>query len=129
MDDLAQEHGVLVGMETEIDYDLPGALKLKNVGFTIDVGHQCISNGFRGYGSLGNLLRTLHRHMLHMHIHDYDGKNDHLPLGQGKIDFPDIIQGLKDIDFGGVLCLELNPDRATPQDIVQSRKCLLDLIG
>lgn len=69
------------------------------------------------------------RQIFHLHIHDYDGENDHLALGKGKIRFDEIIASLRKIGYEGSLCLELNPDRNSVEDILKSRDAVIELIN
>lgn len=114
---MAEDHGVKIAFELVRDYDL--AMEAgEGVGVTIDVGHVSFKDGagYRDFGTIGGLIRHLGSRIIHMHIHDYDGQDDHIALGAGNIDFDDVFAGLTDIGFTGMLCLELNPDRTTPED-------------
>lgn len=52
-----------------------------NLYYTLDIGHD-----FKNNGEAGKLfMNNLHK-IKHMHIHDFDGKNDHCSLGIGEID-------------------------------------------
>ena len=130
LDQAAAQAGVRVGLEIEQNYDLPEAIGAHHTGITLDVGHVCFRNGagYRDYGSIGGLIREFADRMFHLHVHDYDGQNDHIPIGSGFIDFPDIVSALHDIGYQGSLCLELNPDRVSPDDILKSRDRLQQLI-
>ena len=98
-------------------------LDLPRIGVTIDTGHMHFHNGeaFKPYGSLGGLIQRFHKKIAHLHVHDYDGDLDHIAIGGGNIDFPDIMEALRRIQFQGSLCLEINPDREPPEAICQSR--------
>ena len=80
-----------------------------NVGVTLDVGHAVVS----GHNPL-DFLGLLPDRIFHVHLHDNSGAVDeHLPLGQGSIDYVGIIQGLQELGYGGVVALEFlleNPD-------------------
>lgn len=80
-----------------------------NVGLTLDVGHAVVS-GYRA----AEFVNLLARDLFHVHLHDNHGVIDeHLPLGQGSIDYVAIIQALKKLDYQGVVTLEFpvsNPD-------------------
>ena len=130
LDRAAAQAGVRIGLEITEDYDLPQAIGASHTGITLDVGHASFHNGagYRNYGSMGNLIREFADRMFHLHVHDYDGQNDHIPIGSGFIDFPDIVSALHDIGYQGSLCLELNPDRVSPDDILKSRDRLQQLI-
>lgn len=120
-----------VGLETEVprDLELVERLDLPRVGLTVDTGHMHFHDGvaFREFGTLGGLLTRYGACLRHLHVHDYDGKLDHLGIGHGYIDFPEIIGALRRCGFGGNLCLEPNPDRTPPERVVESRRKLLDL--
>jgi len=42
---------------------------------------------YEKYGSLRNFIKLNKDLIAVVHVHDYDGRKDHLPLGEGKIDF------------------------------------------
>jgi len=42
---------------------------------------------FEKYGSIKNFLESESDLIFNLHIHDYDGKRDHIAIGEGKIDF------------------------------------------
>jgi len=83
---------------------------------------------FKPYGSLGALIKRFHEKIIHLHVHDYDGNLDHIAIGRGDIDFPDITKALCDVQFQGSLCLEINPDREPPEAICKSRDRLQAMI-
>jgi sugar phosphate isomerase/epimerase len=130
LNELAKEYDVLVGIETEWDMPLIERLELPRVGITLDTGHMYFNEGaaFKPYGSLGGLIERFRKKIFHLHVHDYDGNFDHIGIGKGHIDFPDIIRALCNIQFKGSLCLEINPDREPPEAICQSRDRLREMI-
>ncbi len=74
-------------------------------GLTLDIGHlQCL-------GELPISSRIV-RHaprLWNVHIEDMKfGVHDHLPFGEGEIDFADVFAGLRAIDYRGGLCVELS---------------------
>ncbi len=127
---MAEEAGVTVGFEIEADYDLVLATE-GPVGITIDTGHQSLEQGagYRQFGTLGNLIRHLGERVIHVHVHDYDGANDHLAIGAGNVDFPEVLGALRDINYTGMMCLELNPQRTTAEDWVKSRDALREILA
>jgi sugar phosphate isomerase/epimerase len=131
LNQLAREHDVLVGIETEWDIPLIERLDLPRVGVTLDTGHVHFNEGaaFKPYGSLGGLIEIFREKILHVHVHDYDGNFDHIGIGKGYIDFHDIVRTLCNIQFKGSLCLEINPDRESPEAILESRDRLQEMIG
>jgi len=106
-------------------------LDLPNVGINLDIGHMYFEDGaaFRDYGTLGNLIDKVRAKIVHVHAHDYDGHQDHLAVGHGYIDFPDVISALCRAKFAGSICFEINPDREPPEGILESRKQLREIIA
>jgi sugar phosphate isomerase/epimerase len=129
INEVAGKSNVLVGIETEWDMLLIEELDLPHVGITVDTGHMHFRDGeaFKPYGSLGGLIKRFRKKIVHLHVHDYDGKLDHIAVGRGYIDFPDIIKALCEIQFQGSLCLEINPDREPPEAICESRELIKPL--
>ena len=81
-----------------------------NVGITLDVGHAVIA----GHNPL-DYVHLLFDELFHVHLHDNHGETDeHLPLGQGVIDYVGLIQTLKQLGYQGAITLEFDvedPDR------------------
>lgn len=81
-----------------------------NVGITLDVGHAVIA----GHDPL-DFVRLLFDDLFHIHLHDNHGETDeHLPLGQGTIDYVGIVQTLKQLNYQGAITLEFaveDPDQ------------------
>lgn len=63
--------------------------KYEYLGFTLDIGHN-----EKNSGKAFPLLNVTNK-IKHIHLHDYDGKKDHLPIGSGIIDFSKYIDNLK----------------------------------
>lgn len=80
-----------------------------NVGLTLDVGHAAVC----GQKPM-DFLNLLADEVFHVHLHDNHGAVDeHLPLGEGVIDYVAVVQSLKKLDYQGVVNLEFsldNPD-------------------
>ena len=80
-----------------------------NVGMTLDVGHAAAS----GYKA-SEYLHLLSDRIFHVHMHDNHGVIDeHLPLGEGILDYVGIIQTLINLDYPGAVTFEFsleNPD-------------------
>jgi len=60
---------------------------------------------YQEYGSLGGFLAVESDLIFCLHLHDYNGKRDHLRLGEGKIDFS-FLANLNKKGFSGPLILE-----------------------
>lgn len=134
--DLAARYKVLVGIEpmggekAERRMRLLSRLSLPNVGVTLDIGHMYFENGaaFAAYGTLGHLVKEVDARVVHVHAHDYDGRDDHLAVGRGIVDWSDVIGALCGASFSGSLCLELNPFRE-PESVVASQTRLRGMIN
>ena len=132
---LAAQYEVLVGIEpmggegAARRMRLLSRLSLPNVGVTLDVGHMYFEHGaaFEACGTLGNLVREIDAHVVHVHAHDYDGHYDHLAIGRGIIDWSDIVGALCATGFSGSLVLELNPFRE-PESVIESQARLREMI-
>ncbi|NOZ19481.1 MAG: sugar phosphate isomerase/epimerase [Planctomycetes bacterium] len=127
----AAKSDVLIGVELSKDYELVRETGFPNVGLTLDVGHMSTGNGagYRDYGSIGGVIRAFSDRVFLMHMHDYDGTHDHLAVGKGNIDFEEIATALHAIGYKGGLCLEVSPDQNTPEEMVQSRDRLREIVN
>lgn len=77
-----------------------------NVGVTLDVGHASTC----GYKPV-DFLHLLQDHVFHVHLHDNDGIIDqHLPLGEGIVDYVAVLKSLRDMDYQGVVNFEFMLD-------------------
>jgi len=66
----------------------------KGVQCTLDIGHANTTEE----GPL-KFIQTLRKYIVHVHLHDNDGSEDqHLPMGQGNVDFERIMPTLAEID-------------------------------
>ena len=122
----AGEAAITIGLE-----NIPGepwfqGPRWSNVGVTLDIGHWLSSRIARpdAGSSLGDAVRALGDSLVHLHLHDHDGIRDHLGLGTGLIDWTGLLQALSEIDYGGFLCLELNPDAVSPEEMRAGREWL-----
>ncbi len=75
-----------------------------NVGITLDIGHAAVS-GYRA----SEYLNRLSEHIFHVHLHDNHGVIDeHLPLGEGTLDYIGIIHNLMDSGYPGAVTFEFS---------------------
>lgn len=74
-------------------------------GLTLDLGHlHCL-----GEVPIGDHLRRWQPWLWNIHIEDMRrGVHDHLPFGEGEMDFPPIFETLQEIGYGGGLYVELS---------------------
>jgi sugar phosphate isomerase/epimerase len=100
-----------------IDYFSQVMKAIPALRFHLDIGHAFIENGMRG---VGDYVNTFGDRLAHIHIHDNHGKRDeHLPLGVGKIDFRKTIRLLKEINYDKTITFEVFTSGA---DAVRSRE-------
>jgi sugar phosphate isomerase/epimerase len=92
---------LLFGNTSDILWILDG-IERAEVGACLDTGH-----AFLG-GDLHVLVHKLAGHLRMIHAHDNAGANDnHLPPGDGRIDWGKFLRDLIDVRFRGALILEL----------------------
>lgn len=73
-----------------------------NVGICLDVGHATAAKQ-----DWEDFFNELGSSILHLHLHDNDGSVDqHLPLGEGSIDYRGFIRKLENYGFSGAITLE-----------------------
>jgi sugar phosphate isomerase/epimerase len=134
LSEVARETGVLIGVEAA-DFFLPvdrfillEDLALPGLGITVDTGH--ISWVVEGratcapFATPGRFVERFGSLVRHVHIHDYDGERDHLPIGRGSIDFAELLGALARIGYEGALSLEINSAIAGPEDVLESKAAL-----
>jgi len=91
---------------------LLGAIRATNVGTCLDTGHAYLS------GDLRTVVHKLSGHLRMLHLNDNNGSwDDHLPPGQGKVDWKALFRQLRHYRFQGSLILELSSS-GTPEEIM-----------
>lgn len=72
---------------------------------TVDLGHvHCIEDG-----SVGDHIRAWGPRILNVHVEDMvRGVHDHLMFGEGTMEFPPIVQALREVEYRGSLHVELS---------------------
>ncbi len=135
LDDAAQ-HAVNVGFEPEpgmfIDTNARFAQLLErlphpNLKMTLDLGHvHCIEDG-----SVADHVAAWGPHIVNVHIEDMArAVHEHLPFGQGTMDFPPILKALKDVHYTGGLHVELSRDsHRAVEAVCHSYNFLAPLLG
>lgn len=87
-------------------WDLIRKVNRSNVGLTLDMGHAVVSGQ-----KPADFMNLLWDDVFHVHLHDNHGVVDeHLPLGEGSIDYVGLIQILSNLDYQGVVNLEFRMD-------------------
>ncbi len=91
---------------------LLGSIRNCQVSTCLDTGHAFLGR------ELGLVIHKLHGHLQLVHVNDNHGqRDDHLPPGQGSIDWPWFLRELRRWHFSGTLILELSslPHESTSQ--------------
>lgn len=95
------------------------------LGVLLEVGH-LYNAGFNldeAIGAFGHRIFDVHVHDAMLH-EDYR-KATHLPIGSGTIDFPKVIDSLREVNYDGWITLEIHGNES---QILESRKRLEKLI-
>ena len=131
LNEMAEKNGVVIGLELMRGFEGLSAPRRFHIGVTLDVGHMYLDEGagYLPYQTIGGLIRSLGDVLVHLHVHDYDGTYDHIEAGTGRVDFDEVLRSLSEMDYKGTLCLELNPDRVSPEGIRRSADFLRTKIG
>ncbi|AOY58429.1 sugar phosphate isomerase [Desulfococcus multivorans] len=95
--------------------------RFPELAMTLDIGHAHI--GEDGMPRILEFIKTFADRIHHLHISDNNGRRDeHLPVGQGSLDFNATAEALRRSGYDGTVTLEIfDPDRTT---LVESRKAL-----
>ena len=91
------------------------------VQITLDTGHADLSDG------ITDAIDTFAPYLRHVHIHDCDGKRDHLEIGEGKLDFTRWLDWWRDYPF--TLVLETRNYADPKGSVLRSRDRLKEIIG
>jgi sugar phosphate isomerase/epimerase len=110
--DIAYDLGIMISVENMPD--VPGvfgktpddmteileAVDRENAGFTFDVGHA------NTLGLVEDFVGSMEDRITHVHIHDNMGRRDeHLPIGDGSVDWSLLMQGLS--TYRGIFVTEM----------------------
>ena len=104
---------------------------LEGVKVTFDIGHAHLAERRAGKKSTGaaiaKSIEALREYLAHMHVHDNHGmEDDHLPPGDGDIDFKPAADVLRAIKYDGLLIAELwkpkHPLEAARKGIQKTRE-------
>jgi len=113
------------GQPSDLQWVL-GEMHSSNVGVCLDTGHAYLS------GEIETVVQKISGHLTMLHANDNNGNyDDHLPPGEGKIDWPTLLKQVSDSDFHGTLMLELagNKDlRRVLANARSGRKYLLEIL-
>ena len=109
---------LLCGRTQDMLY-IMGAMDEINVGTCLDTGHAYLSQ------DLPSVVHKLSFHLSMVHVNDNNGTgDDHLPPGEGSIDWPEVIAQLDSYNFRGPLIIELSARHGTDYDktMAEARK-------
>jgi len=89
------------------------------LGFTLDTGHAHIDS--KDGKRVIEFIEKFGNRLAHIHISDNSGKkDDHLPIGKGTVNFPEIVRSLKKAGYDDTVTLEIFTDDR--YDIKRSRE-------
>ena len=96
------------------------------LGLTLDIGHANIEPG--GMTQILTYIRRFQSRLRHIHVSDNLGRqDDHLPVGDGQIDFPAVAEALNQIGYQEGLTLEIFTHNR--DDLVRSRDRLAAMLA
>lgn len=89
---------------------IPVMDRFPSLGLTLDVAHAFIRGGLE---RILGFIKVLGQRLVHLHISDNWGeRDDHLPIGAGRVPYREVIRALRELDYQGWATLEIfSPDR------------------
>jgi sugar phosphate isomerase/epimerase len=134
--DLAKNHGITVTLETHPDLGTNGAIHLEtmkaihhpNIKVNYDTANITYYNhDTSAVAELEKVVESVGT----VELKDHDGKFEtwHFPvLGQGVVDFPKILDILKDADYQGPITLEFEGVEGVELDEEQTKQAIADCV-
>lgn len=129
----AKESGVKLTLENfplsdEVPYSYPRqmitlARKLDGLGITFDIGHafigKCRQKVRDPEREIAEEIKLVGKYLTNVHIHDnHGGWDEHLPPGEGDINFRPLVRALKELNYDGRIIAELhNPHLRKPMEV------------
>jgi sugar phosphate isomerase/epimerase len=121
------ELGIMCVLENKLPHLLFGntsdilwildAINGAEVGACLDTGHAFLS------GDMQSLVKKLRGHLRMVHAHDNGAtQDDHLPPGDGRIDWDVMLREFVEIEFRGALILELAGQADTNMTLANARR-------
>lgn len=129
----ARTHGVIIAIEPEpgmlvetiADFECLSA-EIDGLTLALDTGH-CLVTGERDPAAA---VRDFADRLGAVAIEDMRrGAHVHLPFGEGDMDVADVLGALEDIDFGGLVCVELSRDSHRAHTMVPAAYAALRAAG
>lgn len=79
--------------------------KVPSLMVHLDVAHAFVEGGNE---RIDEYIRRFSKKIVHIHVHDNNGKEDeHLPVGDGAINFKKVVSGLKGMGYDGTITFEV----------------------
>lgn len=120
---LEPEPGHLVSTMADFDRCLDAHPSL---GLTLDVGHVPVTEPGR---SIPQTMRDYREKLVAVHFEDSRGEvHEHLPFGEGSLDHKGMLQALKEIEFQGLVAIELSRHSHCAHDLVPGSMAFLKAI-
>ncbi len=123
---MAEEAGVRVAIENGVHrgdwqfiIDMVGELGHPSVGLNVDTGHANL-----GDMDPATAIRMAGPRLITTHLQDNFGeRDDHLPPGLGKIDWPSVVAALREIGYNGCHMVEISdcPPQREPNAAVDTK--------
>jgi inosose dehydratase len=132
--EIAKRHGVVIALETHPDMGTNGDVQLEtmrqidhpNVRVNFDTGNITFYN--KGTTAVAE-LRKIIDFVATVELKDHDGQYKTWtfpPLGQGKVDFPEVLRILREHHYTGPLTLEVEGIEGVPWDERQTKKAIAE---
>ena len=126
--DIAEGHGLEASYHphlttiVESPDELERLLPRTRIGFCPDTAHLAA-----GGGDPAELIRRYPDRVRHVHLKDLrQDPLQFLPLGQGVLDFPDILQAVREAGYDSWLLVELDAYDGDPREAAEISKAYLD---
>ena len=112
--DYAKRQGLVPALEPEPEMfvstvdDFAALVRaVPDVKLALDLGHVLVT----GEREPHDAIREFGRYIADVHLEDMKrGDHVHLAFGDGDMDVPEALRALREIDFGGLVCVELSRD-------------------
>jgi inosose dehydratase len=126
--DLADDHGLVASYHphlstiVESPSELERLLPRTRIGFCPDTAHLAA-----GGGDPAALIRAYPDRIRHVHLKDLRRDPlEFLPLGQGELDFDDIVRAVRETGYDSWLLVELDAYDGDPREAAEISKAFLD---
>ncbi len=130
--DIAENYGIIIYTENLSNNKLIQSVEQlnryitevdrENLAIVYDIGH----SHFTGHDVAAETVACKNR-LKHLHIHDNHGKKDeHLPVGDGTIDWKAFCDALEEVHYDGIYLMELY--HSTPEALSKCKKEILKYI-